>query len=158
MQLLFKQRVFSWFDSYDIYDEKGNTVYVVKGELAWGHRLQIYDSVGNHLGTVKERVLTFLPKFQLFIGDRKIGELVKEFTFLRPKFSLDCRGWEIEGDIFAWNYQVTDQRGTTVMNAQKRLLSFSDTYVIDVLRREDALYALMVVLAIDAAKCSSNNS
>ena len=37
MKLLFKQRLFSWFDSYDIYDEAGNTVYVVKGQLAWGH-------------------------------------------------------------------------------------------------------------------------
>ena len=32
MKLLFKQRLFSWFDSYDIYDEAGNTVYVVKGQ------------------------------------------------------------------------------------------------------------------------------
>ena len=32
MKLLFKQRLFSWFDSYDIYDEFGNTVYVVKGQ------------------------------------------------------------------------------------------------------------------------------
>ena len=30
MKLLFKQRLFSWFDNYDIYDEAGNTVYVVK--------------------------------------------------------------------------------------------------------------------------------
>ncbi len=30
MKLLFKQRMFSWFDSYDIYDENENTVYVVK--------------------------------------------------------------------------------------------------------------------------------
>ena len=26
MRLLFRQRLFSWFDSYDIYDEAGNTV------------------------------------------------------------------------------------------------------------------------------------
>ena len=32
MKLLFKQRLFSWFDSYDIYDESGNTVYVGKGQ------------------------------------------------------------------------------------------------------------------------------
>ena len=40
MKLLFKQRFFSWLDSYDIYDEMGNTVYTVKGELSWGHKLQ----------------------------------------------------------------------------------------------------------------------
>ena len=32
----FKQRMFSWFDSYDIYDEYGNTLFVVKGQLSWG--------------------------------------------------------------------------------------------------------------------------
>ena len=36
MKLLFRQRAFSWFDSYDIYDENENTVYVVKGQLSWG--------------------------------------------------------------------------------------------------------------------------
>ena len=49
MKLLFKQRLFSWFDSYDIYDEFGNTVYVVKGQLSWGHKLVIYDADGMKL-------------------------------------------------------------------------------------------------------------
>ena len=59
MKLLFKQRLFSWFDSYDIYDEFGNTVYVVKGQLSWGHKLVIYDADGNEIGMVVQRVLTF---------------------------------------------------------------------------------------------------
>ena len=53
MKLLFKQRLFSWFDSYDIYDiydEAGNTVYVVKGQLSWRHKLVIYDAYGNEVG------------------------------------------------------------------------------------------------------------
>ena len=29
MKLLFKQRFFSWFDSYDIYDEAGTTLFTV---------------------------------------------------------------------------------------------------------------------------------
>ena len=58
MKLLFKQRFFSWFDSYDIYNEAGQTVYTVRGQLAWGHCLKIYDARGVEIGTVKERVLT----------------------------------------------------------------------------------------------------
>lgn len=30
MKLLFKQRFFSWFDSYDIYDEYDNTYFTVE--------------------------------------------------------------------------------------------------------------------------------
>ena len=40
MKLLFKQRFFSWFDSYDIYGENGDTMYEVKGQFAWGHCLK----------------------------------------------------------------------------------------------------------------------
>ena len=76
MRLLFKQRFFSWFDSYDIFDEDGNTVYVVKGELSWGHRLQIYDAMGNPVGRVQERILTFLPKFELYVEERLAGEIM----------------------------------------------------------------------------------
>ena len=92
MKLLFKQRFFSWFDSYDIFDEEGSTVYVVKGELSWGHRLQIYDVMGNPVGRVQERVLTWLPKFELYSGERLAGEIAKEFSFFRPKFQLDFNG------------------------------------------------------------------
>ena len=37
------------------------------------------------------------------------------------------------------------------------LLAAKNSYVIDVVRPEDALLSLMIVLAIDAAKCSSGN-
>lgn len=43
MKLLFKQRMFSWFDSYDVYREDGSVAYTVEGKLAWGHKLIIYD-------------------------------------------------------------------------------------------------------------------
>ena len=59
MKLLFKQRLFSWFDSYDIYDEAGNTAYVVKGQLSWGHKLVIYDAYGNEVGMVVRKYLLF---------------------------------------------------------------------------------------------------
>ena len=63
----------------------------------------------------------------------------------------------VQGDFFEWNYQVADGAGTTVMSAHKELLNWTDTYVISVGRPEDALLSLMIVLAIDAAKCSQGN-
>jgi len=69
MKLLFKQRAFTWFDSYDIYDENENTVYVVKGQLSWGHCLKIFDASEEHeLGTVKEKIFSWWPQFELYEG------------------------------------------------------------------------------------------
>lgn len=157
MKLLFKQRFFSWFDSYDIYREDGGIEYTVQGQLSWGHCLKIFDSQGNEIGTVKERVLTFLPKFELYLGDSYMGCISKELSFFKPRYNIECRGWHVEGDFLEWDYRVMDQSGGTVATVSKQLFNWTDTYVIDVRDSQDALAALMLVLAIDAEKCSRND-
>lgn len=157
MKLLFKQRFFSWFDSYDIYDEAGNVVYVVKGELSWGHLLRVYDAYGNELGMLKQKVFTFLPKFEMYMQDQYIGSINKEISFLRPQYQIDYNGWQVEGNWLEWDYTITDGAGREIALISKELLHWTDTYTIDVHRPEDALAALMLVLAIDAEKCSRQN-
>lgn len=155
MELLFRQRMLSWLDSYDIYDERGRTVYTVKGVVSWGHKLKIYDAHGRQVGMVKEKKLTLLPRFLLYEGGDKVGSLRKKVTMLRPRFKLDFRNWDIDGDVWEWNWRIEDGRGDTVMRAHKKLLSFTDTYVMDIRDPRDALHCLMVVLAIDAAQCTA---
>lgn len=157
MRLLFKQRFFSWFDSYDIYDEAGNTVYTVKGQLSWGHCLKIFDAGGSEIGTVKEQIFTFLPKFELYMGNRYIGCISKEFAFFKPKYNIDYNGWQIEGDFFGWDYKILSPKGQNIATVSKQLFNWTDTYVIDVCDQNDALCALMLVLAIDAEKCSGSD-
>ena len=154
MRLYFKQRLFSWFDSYDIYDEAGQTVYTVQGKPAWGHRLEIFDSAGIFLGRIKEEVFTFLPRFRLYSGETLVGEIRKNFTLFKPSFTLDCCGWQVSGAFWGWEYQVLDSAGGLVMTASKELFRMTDTYVLDIVNPADALFCLMVVLAIDAEKCS----
>lgn len=154
MKMLFKQRFFSWFDSYDIYDASGRTLYTVRGQLAWGHCLKIYDAAGREVGEVKERILTWLPKFEIYRGSQYVGCISREFTFFRPKYFIDCNGWQVEGDFWEWDYRIVNQSGRQVAAVSKELFNWTDTYVIDVADSADALYALMLVLAIDAEKCS----
>ena len=154
MKLLFKQRFFSWFDSYDIFGEDGTTLYTVKGQLAWGHLLKIFDAQENEVGTVKQKILTLLPKFELYQNDSYLGCITKEFTFFKPKFDIDFNGWHIEGDFFEWDYSILDGQGNCIATVTKELWNWTDTYVIDVADPADTLYALMLVLAIDAEKCS----
>ena len=154
MKLLFKQRFFSWLACYDIYDEAGNTMFVVKGELAWGHLLRIYDASGNEVGYIKEKVLTWLPKFEMYIGDHYAGCISKEFTYFKPKFNIDYYGWHVDGDWLEWDYTILNSAGHGIAAVSKEIWNWTDTYVIDVHNPQDSLCALMLVLAIDAEKCS----
>ena len=157
MRLLFKQRFFSWFDSYDIYDEAGNTVYTVCGQLSWGHCLKVFDAWGNEVGTVRERILTLLPKFEIYLGEDYIGCISREFTLFKPKYNIDFNGWHIDGDLFEWDYTILGPYGNEIAAISKQLFNWTDTYVIDVANPQDALCALMFVLAVDAEKCSRSN-
>ena len=113
MKLLFKQRAFTWFDSYDIYDENENTVYVVKGQLSWGHCLKIFDASEEHeLGTVREQIFSWWPQFELYEGSDCIGTLKKEpWGWFKPRYNIDFNGWHIEGDWTEWDYTITGPDG-----------------------------------------------
>ena len=96
--------------------------------------------------------------FEIFTGaDEYIGCITKRFTFFKPKFDIDFNGWQVEGDFWGWDYSVVSPTGETVAVITKELFNWTDTYSIDVARPENALCALMLVLAIDAEKCSRNN-
>ena len=52
-----------------------------------------------------------------------------------------------------WDYRILSGDQVVAM-VSKQLFHWSDTYVIEVSDPRDALMALMLVLAIDAEKCS----
>ena len=157
MKLIFKQRLFSWFDSYDIYDEAGNTVFAVEGRLSWGKRLEIHDASGAHVGTLKQKIFTFFPTFEIYLGDTLVGTVQKDFSLFVPSFHVDCNGWRVEGEFCEWNYEIRDPANRLVASISKEIFNWTDTYSINVYNSSDAIYALMLVLAIDAEKCSRDN-
>lgn len=109
------------------------------------------------LGTVQERILTLLPKFELYLGKSYVGCISRELTFFTPRYHIDCNGWQVQGDFFEWNYRILGASGQEIAAVSKQLLNWTDTYVIDVCNSQDALCVLMFVLAMDAEKCSRND-
>ena len=53
---------------------------------------------------VVQKVLTFLPKFEIYKNGSYIGCLSKEFSFLTPHYNIDYNGWHIDGTIMEWDY------------------------------------------------------
>lgn len=154
MRMYFKQRFFSWFDSYDIYGQNGQVLYTVKGQLSWGHRLKVYDSSECQVAELSERVFTLLPKLDIYVGDQYVGCIKKEFTLFKPLFTFDYNGWTMDGDWLEWDYTIRGSNGESIADVSKEIFHWTDQYVIDVHNPDNALHALMAVLAIDVQKCS----
>lgn len=158
MKLLIRQRVFSWTDSYDVYDETGEARYEVTAEFfSFGHKIHVYDKrTGTEVGAIHEKLFTFLPRFEIVIRDHVVGTVSKELSFFVPRYHVDYRGWDVEGDFMGWDYTVTDGR-TRVMTISKELLRWSDTYVLGYSDPANEIPGLLLVLAIDAANCSKKD-
>ena len=154
MQLMIKQRVFSWSDTYDVYDENGEARYYVKAELlSFGHQIHVYDKrSGDEVGSIHQKLLTFLPAFEIVIGGRTVGTIRKEFSFLKPRYSVDFRGWDVEGDFLSWEYSVR-QGPREVMSISKQWFTWGDTYVLSYRDVGYEIPGLLLVIAIDDANC-----
>ncbi|RKI28753.1 hypothetical protein D7V82_13650 [bacterium 1xD8-6] len=157
MRLLIKQRVFSWSDTYDVYDEDGNAKYFVKAEfLSLGHRLHVYDQMDREVGLIKEKLLTFLPVFEIEVNGVQQGMIEQRFSLFKPKYEVDFNGWRVEGDFLGWDYDVYSGC-SAVIHITKEWLHWGDTYVIDIPNPSDELMGLLLVIAIDAANCTKGS-
>ena len=161
MKLYIKQRIFSWTDSYDVYDDTGEPRYEVRAALfSLGHQIHVYDKRaderGEELGYIRQKLFTLTPTFEIVIGGRVMGTIRKKFTLFRQDYEVDYRNWDVEGDFLGWDYQVMQGR-TEIMSIRKELFNWSDTYTLQYTNPANEMPGLLLVLAIDAANCSHND-
>lgn len=154
-KLLIKQRVFSWTDTYDIYDQNGEPKYFVKADFfTLGHRLHIYDhTTGSEIGMIQERILTWLGKAEITVGGRILGTITRKWSFLRPKYTIEYNGWQVEGDFLEWNYTIVDAGGRRIAEIDKELFHWGDTYALTVYNDFDEQNVLIMALTIDMLNC-----
>lgn len=118
MKLLIKQRVFSWTDTYDVYDEYGNPKYFVKGEfLSIGHKIHIYrHDTGEEVGMVREKLMTVMPRFELIAGGRALGV---------SKNALHCLSPNMRSTIMTGEWKAIFWNGITmsIRNAARSCIS-----------------------------------
>ena len=161
MELHIRQRIFSWGDSYDVFDDSGEARYEVRSAFfSLGHQIHVYDKQADEgrdeVGSIRQKLFTLMPTFEIEIGGRVIGTVRKKFTLLRQNYEVDYRGWDVEGDFLGWDYRVV-QVGREVLSITKEIWNWSDTYTLRFRDPADEIPGLLLVLAIDAANCSHND-
>lgn len=156
MKLYVRQKVFSWRDRFTVKDENGVDKYYVEGELfSWGKKLHIYNMAGNEVAFIQQKVFSFLPRYYVFIDGRQAAEIVKEFSFFKPRYSIAGPGWTVEGNIWAHDYRI-ENNGRYIVSIRKEWLTWGDCYTLDIADRKDEIIAMAVVLTIDCVMAAQN--
>ena len=158
MRLLMQQKVFSWVDRFAVRDSDNRDKYYVEGELfSWGKKLHVYDLFNNEVAFIQQKVFSFLPRFFVFVNGNQVAEIVKEFTFFRPRYSIVGPGWTIEGDFFSHDYRI-EENGRNIVTITKEWFTWGDFYSLDIENPRDEIMALAVVLTIDCVMDAQSSS
>ncbi len=153
MKLLIKQHIFSWVDSYDVYDENENIKYTVEAKFATlGHQLCVFNQSKKIIGIIHQKILSFHPAFNIEVGGKILGTIKKKFSLPTPKYEIDYKGWYVEGMDLGRGYYVFSG-SDIVIQITKDQFHLRDTYVLDFNDPADELDGLLLVIAIDAANC-----
>jgi uncharacterized protein YxjI len=152
MKFYMKQKVFSWGDKFTIKNENGEDAYTVKGEVfTLGKKLHVNDTAGAEVAFIRQRLLSWLLTYDVFVGETQVMEVRKDFTLFKPRYSVTGAGdWRIQGDYWAHNYEIF-HAGGSVAHISKQWFTWGDSYLIDIAPGAPEVPVLACVLAIDAA-------
>jgi len=150
MKLYIKQKLFTFKDRFTIKDETNMDVLQVEGKVfSFGKQLSIQTMDMQQIAFVKQKVLNFLPTFELTVND-EVHVLKKQISFFKPVYALSSLNIRVEGDFFAHQYVIV-RDGLVVANISKAFFSFADSYEVEILEDRDMNVVIAIVIAIDAA-------
>src|SRR3954466_14697029 len=94
MRYVMRQKILAFGDDYTIRDEQGNDMFFVDGKVfTIGQKLSFQDMSGSELAFIKQRLLSWGPTYEVYVGDKMIAEVKKElFTFFSCRFTIDVPG------------------------------------------------------------------
>jgi uncharacterized protein YxjI len=151
MALCIREKIFSWSEKYEVYDEQQKVLYSVKGEVfSFGHKIHIYNAQGEEVAFIREKIWTFFKKFEISLHGEVKGLVKEKFSWFHPRYEVDFMNCQVTGDIFAWNYEI--KRGEEpVALVQRKIFSWANVFYLTYPDPDDELAVLALAIAIDAA-------
>lgn len=152
--------MFSLGDKYDVYDEYQQPVFHIEGEIfTWGAKIHLYDLSGRELYYIQQKVFAFLPEYAIFEDETFCARIKKEFTFLRPRLTVESAygSFDISGEFWNMDY-VISRDGQAMGEIHKKWLSWGDTYLLSIYDPKDAAFFTALAIAVDNCLHNDRNN
>ena len=149
-KLYMKQEILSVIDRFYIKDENEEDRYLIEGDYiqVGGKKLHIKDLFDNELLTIKQKLLSLLPKFFVLKNEEQVASIQKKIAFFGSKYIIEGPEWEVKGKIMKHDYTILKD-GNEIANIHKAWISWGDSYEITISDNVDDTLVLAVVLAIE---------
>jgi len=138
---------------FDVKDEIGNLRYTASSgaQGMTGYRMTLRDLNGQEIVLVKQKSeVTFTAvNFEAFINGQFVTDCMQKATFTRYYYVLPQLNLKVIGDFIGHKYQVVNEHDQKIATINKRLMSFGDSYEIDIADSRNELLILAAVFAVE---------
>ncbi|MCG1010565.1 LURP-one-related family protein [Salinicoccus sp. ID82-1] len=156
MRFYIKQKIFSFKNQFTVKDAEENDAFYVEGKaISLRNKLRVTDTSGEEVLYIEQKVLRFSPEFELYRNDQKVATVKKDFNLLANNYTILGPDWHIEGSIMEHNYFIKEN-DNIVAEVSKKLISWGDSYSIDIYDEAHLDILLGIVIVIDCVNQKNN--
>lgn len=148
MKLTIRQKVLKLLDTFEMTDETGQMIFTARGRISVSKRIDVFDSTGERVGYVRERLVDLLPHYMIYEGEEHIGDIVKTISPVRDRFSLTFNRWVVKADIIRFSYEIVEGRRLVARIARRAARVVHPVYDIEVADDRDAVRVVLALMAI----------
>ena len=157
MRYHIRERAWSLTEAFVVRDEAGNPVFEVRGKFFHiGDDLVMFERyTGHELVHIKQHILSLLPRYEIYRDGQLWADVHEQFRFFGERFKVEGANgiiFHVDGDIWRWNFTVSDDQGNLLAQIGRQFSIFRDSYAVDVAPNVDAPFILALAIVIEMVK------
>ena len=92
-----------------------------------------------------------LPTYHVHFENGDVMDIKARFALFKKKIDISYKGNDLrlEGDIFSWDFTILDETDREVAAIERKILTWGDTFVIDVIDDAYADVAVAMMIVVD---------
>jgi len=157
MRFHIRERAWSLTEAFVVRDDAGQPVFEVRGKFFHiGDDLVMFDiRTGQELVHIKQRVLSLLPHYEIYRNGQLWASMHEQFRLFGERFKIEGANgmiFHVDGDIWNWNFSVSDDNGNLLAQIGRQFSLFRDSYAVDVAQGVDAPFVIALAIVIDMVR------
>ncbi len=157
MRYHMRERAWSLTEAFIIRDDAGNAVLEVRGKFFHiGDDLVMFDRYsGQEVVHIKQRVLSLLPRYEIYRNGQPWADVHEQFRLFGERFKVEGGNgmvFHVDGDIWQWNFTISDANGNLMGNVGRQFSLFRDSYAVNVAPGVDAPFVIALAIVLEMVK------
>jgi uncharacterized protein YxjI len=151
------ERAWTLTEAFVVRDDAGNAVFEIRGKFFHiGDDLVMFDRYsGQELVHIKQRILSLMPRYEIYRSGQLQAIMHEQFRLFGEGFKIevgDGTNLHVNGDIWRWNFNVSDDYGNLLAQIGRQFSIFRDSYAVDVAQGVDAPFMIALAIVIEMVR------